>query len=160
MKEIILNTVQKTSPDYRKYKALVDDEDYDRVNKFNWHIDKRESTPYAVAQIKGEKVYMHKLITGFKQTDHKDGDGLNNQRDNLRNVSKSQNAMNMRPNKNTSSKFKGVSWSKHANKWEAYITIYQKRIYLGLYEKEINAAQAYNFAAEKYHGEYAKLNIL
>ena len=100
---------------------------------------------------------MHKLITGYKETDHIDGNGLNNQRGNLRSVTDSQNQMN-RKNIRGTSKYKGVYWNKANKKWLARITINQKNIYIGYFLYEHNAAHAYNFKATELYGEYASLN--
>jgi hypothetical protein len=94
---------------------------------------------------------------GF-QCDHIDGNTLNNQKSNLRNVTCQQNGCNKSKCKNLFSKYKGVSRVKRDKKWQAYITVHQKPIFLGCFTNELDAAVAYNNAAIKYFGEYAKLN--
>ena len=89
MKRILLNTIKRNSPDYKKYYALVDDEDYGRVSQYNWHVwESKQGTLYAITNIKVKLRYkslkMHKFLTGFKQTDHINGDGLDNRLENLR----------------------------------------------------------------------------
>lgn len=101
---------------------------------------------------------MHKLITGFAETDHKDHDGLNNQRLNLRDATRSQNHANQQPQIKGSSRFKGVYWHKMGRKWLAQIVIKGHRHYLGLYVLEEDAARAYDQAALEAFGEYACLN--
>ena len=96
MKRILLNTIKRNSPDYKKYYALVDDEDYGRVSQYNWHVwESKQGTLYAITNIKVKLRYkslkMHKFLTGFKQTDHINGDGLDNQKGNLREANSSQN---------------------------------------------------------------------
>jgi hypothetical protein len=96
--------------------ALIDDEDYELVSQFKWHASyTKDSGPYAASCSKIDGAWktfsMHKLITGFPQTDHKDHDGLNNQRSNLRPASAGQNAANTLPRAATS-RYKGVSWNK------------------------------------------------
>lgn len=160
MKEIILNRVRKTLPNYRKFVALVDDEDFERVNQFFWYADKDENTFYAVARIQNKLIYMHTFLTGFKQTDHKDMNGLNNQRNNLRKATTQENLMNRKSFKNSSSQFKGVSWDGTRNKWIARIRLNNKSIHLGRFISETDAAKAYNQKAKELFGEFAKLNII
>jgi hypothetical protein len=159
MKEIILNNTKTTNPNYRKYKALVDDEDYERVSQFNWYADIHEFVIYA-RMTNGSRILMHTFITGFKMTDHKDNDGLNNQRSNLRQVTVAQNMMNSRKKRNASSKFKGVYLAKYANKWCTQIYINHKSNHVGYFNSEIEAALAYNKAAKKHFKEFAKLNTI
>ena len=147
--------------------VLVDDDDYDELNKYNWHMGTGCKTKYAARHGKkhlGERSYipMHRQILNVPndlETDHIDMNGLNNQKSNLRVCTKSQNAMNRgKPNIKTSSKFKGVSWKEKIRKWQAYIKVEQKWKHLGVFKNQIDAAVAYNQAAIKYHGEFARLN--
>ena len=158
MKEIILNTIHKPRNNYRKYTALVSDEDFGKVNQHNWCVSNQGCNLYAVGKIKRENIPMHIFITGFEQTDHIDSNGLNNQRSNLREATQKQNCMNRTKRANCSSKYKGVYWRKDRERWLAYIKFDKRHSHLGLFKSEINAAQAYNFAAEKYFGEFAKFN--
>jgi hypothetical protein len=164
MKEIILNTVKKTSPNYCKYKALVDDEDFEKISQYKWHIDKCRQYFYAQAYIKingrHKHFLMHKFLTRHKQTDHIDGNGLNNQRRNLRAATTQQNQMNRKPLTNCTSRYKGVSYHKRGKIWQAYIKINGKTIHLGSFRLEIDAAKAYNKKAVELFGEFAKLNNL
>lgn len=91
-------------------------------------------------------------------TDHKNGNGLDNQKHNLRIANKQQNNFNQKSYNNSSSKFKGITWDKESKRWRANITVSGKYIYLGRFNDEIEAAQAYNNAALKYQGEFARLN--
>ena len=154
--------------------ALVDDEDYEWLMKWKWFARKDERNFYAArnqskknGETKNKKsrrlVSMHKVILKprwNKLTDHIDGDGLNNQRDNLRSVTYSQNAMNRRKRKKTASSFKGVfSVSGYkGKKWIAKIRINQKLKYLGISSSEVFCARLYNEAAIKNFGEYARPN--
>lgn len=114
--------------------------------------------------INGKRYGLHRLIFLYhynylpKQIDHIDRNKLNNKIENLREVTSSQNSMNRKPNKNCSSKYKGVCWDKRANKWKAYITIDNKINHLGYFINEIDAAISYNVIAKKYFGEYIYLN--
>lgn len=103
-------------------------------------------------------VRMHNVILGLKRVDHADGDGLNNQRLNLRPFFKGQNAMNKRkPRKYATSIYKGVS--KHKKKWKATIQAEGRSIYLGTFDTEIEAAVVYDVAAKKYFKEFARPNF-
>lgn len=106
---------------------------------------------------------MHKSVLGISGriiVDHRDGDGLNNQQHNLRKASKAQNGQNSQKRVcPTSSKFKGVTWDKARGKWQAKICAGYNRVALGRFELEEDAARAYDAAAEKMHGEFAKVNF-
>lgn len=139
----------------------------DEVSKYTWRAVPGVNTTYAYTQITigdGEQtsLAMHDLIMrppkGMK-VDHIDGDGLNNEPSNLRVVTHSQNMMNRRPNRNSSSKYKGVSWDKRHQKWKAKIRYNNKIIHLGSYDDEETPARVYDVFAIKYHGEYARLNF-
>lgn len=91
-------------------------------------------------------------------SDHIDGNGLNNQRNNLRACTFSQNNANTRSRNNTSSSYLGVSWSKREKKWRASIQKNGKTKSLGYWDSEIKAAKVYNYEAIKLHGTFAKLN--
>jgi len=154
MKIVHLNTVNKESINHKKHFAIVDDEDFERVNKYKWYI----RAGYALTKINGGTIAMHNLIMESSPIDHKDHNKLNNQKSNLRKCTQHQNTMNSRPRKNKSSEYKGVSWHTKAGKWQASISPNGKRIYLGLFETEIQAGRVYNENAKKYFGEFAYLN--
>ena len=144
--------------------AIVDDADFDWLNQWKWQYSHKG---YAVRSFykngKMEYVEMHRSLNktpaGF-QTDHRDGDRLNNQRFNLRTASASQNAMNRKPRADAKSKFKGVSWSKQKSRWVSRIFFDKKSIHLGFFEEEKEAAIAYNEAAVNKYGNFARLNII
>jgi hypothetical protein len=120
MKELQLNKVFKTK-NYFKFKALVDDEDFEKCNKINWSISKNG---YAESYILGNHCYLHIFIFGKKdgfQIDHKDGNKLNNQKNNFRFVTNQENAFNQKSQLNCSSKYKGVSWFKQTSRWSCKI---------------------------------------
>ena len=92
--------------------------------------------------------------------DHIDGNPLNNSLTNLRAATKSQNGMNRRSRINSSSKYLGVNWVNSRKKWQAQIQTSGKRIHIGRFTCEKEAARAYNKAASEYHGEFANLNVI
>lgn len=138
--------------------ALVDDEDFEELNKYKWCFDGQ----YAQRRIGKTTLRMHKVIIETppgKHIDHIDGNPLNNQRSNLRVCSHAENQMNRKKSDGLSSKYKGVSWHKQTEKWRATIKINQGLMYLGLFEVEEDAARAYDEAAKEHFGEFAKVNL-
>lgn len=136
--------------------AIVDDDDFDRVNKFKWYLSGKYPAKSLGVRPNRTKIYLHTFIMNTPKgmvTDHINGDELDARKSNLRICTVSQNTMNSKKSKNTSSKYKGVC---RINPWRAYIG---RRI-LGHFSSEIEAAKAYNEAAIKEYGEYAKLNII
>lgn len=148
------------------YQTTVDDEDYNRLSSIKWKARISGHRIYALRNkyVKGKyiTVYMHREILNIKNSkkhiDHIDGNSLNNCKNNLRIVSSKENTYNRQANISSTSKYKGVSWNKNVEKWIAQIQINKKKIHLGCYIREIDAALAYNNAAIKYYGQYAWLN--
>lgn len=147
--------------------AIVDDEDYVELSKYKWCAMKNWNTFYAVRMVpvrgRQKTVLMHREILhliGSSQGDHRNRNGLDNTRNNLRECSPSENSRNQVVKKNNISGYKGVHWDKVAKKWVACVGVNSKQIYLGTFTCLIKAAKCYNEAAEKYHGEFARLNII
>lgn len=139
--------------------VLVDDADLSSVEKLKWHIGSDGYAKHSYrSNGKVNSLYLHTFLTGAVKTDHKNGNKLDNQRSNLRPASNSQNASNRRKtNCATTSKFKGVTWRKDIEKWQAQIRN-GRYIYLGVFTSDTDAAQAYDNAAIKLFGSFAKLN--
>jgi hypothetical protein len=142
--------------------------DYYQFNVFHWYAEVKGYNTYAVRAVSvPEKrrtriVSMHREIMNHPEghvVDHKNGDGLDNRRSNLRKATKAQNMHNRRKRKNTSSKYIGVSFHKTYKAWVSQIVHEGKRRWIGKFESEIEAARAFDEAAEKYHGEFARLNF-
>jgi hypothetical protein len=107
-------------------------------------------------------LYMHREIMNPKDSrfvDHKNCDSLDNRKSNLRLATRAENNCNRRKIKNTTSRFIGVNFYKPTSNWDCRITYQGKRIRLGKFDNEIDAAMAYDAAAKKYHGEFARLNF-
>lgn len=141
--------------------TIVDDDDYDFLMQWKWYC----GNDYAQRNSKGDKkrkiIYMHRVINKTPdglETDHINGDYFDNRKENLRSVTQSQNQRNTSSHKESSSKYKGVSLKKGRNKWEVRIKTSGIYKYIGLFEDETTAAKAYNEAAIKYFGEFAKIN--
>lgn len=161
VREIIIN-----SKEHGRHVVFIDEDDFSRVSKLTWRINKNYPTrTYAITNLKElnyKPVKMHRLIMGFPnhQIDHRDGNGLNNTKSNLRKCNDSQNQAN-RPNlnKNNTVGFKGVQCRPNRKKkYSASIKFNYKNIHLGYFYLVVDAAKAYNEAAIKYFGEFACLN--
>ena len=147
--------------------TILDQQDYYRLGNFKWHVTGTNSRFYAVRSIKVDnthttRMYLHREIMNAPKglvVDHKDGNSFDNRRANLRLATRSQNSCNKRKRANTSSRFIGVYWDKAKRKWVARIKYQGKSRMLGNFVNEIDAAKAYDAAANKYFGEFARLNL-
>jgi hypothetical protein len=143
--------------------ALVDDEDAALVLERPWFAARgrsgRDDLWYAATKILGETVFMHQLLMPGLKIDHRNGDGLDNRRSNLREATRKQNQGNLgKIRRPTTSRYKGVSWHRRGKKWAAQIHANGETRYLGLFTAEEDAAEAYNRAAFAEWGEFARLN--
>jgi hypothetical protein len=142
----------------RGFVAEIDFEDFEKVRGVKWQAVSKSGKLYA-RDNKGK--YLHHYLLSKKtglEIDHKDGNGLNNRRDNLRHGTHHQNQLNMSKHRDGSSRFKGVFWFKRDKTWAAQICFCGKRKHLGYFSDEAAAAEAYNKAAREIHGEFAKVN--
>ena len=143
--------------------ALVDDDDYDRVTAVGkWYANPNHRTFYARKNFWRQGRYiavlMHSLITGWPSPDHVNGNGLDNQRHNLRPATSSQNSQNRRMRSDNTSGFKGV-YLRDRGRWVASIWTAGKNRHLGLFATPEDAARAYDAAAAEIFGEFARLNF-
>lgn len=138
--------------------SMVDDEDFEILSAFKWHAHRAGELWYADNRHVG--MTMHRYLMGPSKgifVDHIDGNGLNNQKSNLRLASHAENMRNRKMAKNNTSGFKGVSWDNKMRKWKAQIRINSVRIYLGIFISRKEADVVYKQAALKYHGEFTRL---
>ena len=144
--------------------ALVDDEDYERVNQYKWCINSNgyAVTSYRDSNGKRKAMKMHRFILNLNKgdslVDHRDTIRINNQKYNLRVASFVENLRNQKINKNNKSGFKGVRLHKPSSLYIAQIGINGKQKHIGYFKCSVEAAKAYNEAAIKYFGEFAQLN--
>lgn len=138
--------------------CFVDDDDFPRLSGFSWCLN----NGYVGTASGGKFVYLHRLLTGAGPgdvTDHRDGNRLNNTRANLRLCSRTENNRNG-PSRGGSSQFKGVYRSRcYGRKWKASITCNRRQIHLGYFDEEVEAARAYDAAAVRLHGDFARTNF-
>lgn len=173
MKELLLHS--RKSPGLV---TLLDDDFYDFLMLHHSHVrwnpafDTRTTYVTSKGTRRAPKTLcLHRLILGAQawdgtnllpgiEVDHIDHDGLNNLRSNLRLATKSQNMANQQARSNCTSQYKGVHWDKYNHKWFAMAKMNTVAHYLGRFDSEIAAAQAYNAFLLRHHGEFALVNKL
>ena len=140
--------------------TIVDDEDFEAVSAHRWFAKRGRDTSYAVRNVRGlvgspTKEYVHQVVLSRmlgrplakdEDTDHVNGDGLDNRRENLRPATAAQNGLNCRRHSaNPSSKYLGVHWDERLQRWLTQIRVAGKNTYLGIYRSETEAALAREF---------------
>lgn len=146
--------------------AVIDEVDAAAVGKYDWSARMSRKTSYAARLFGGRDnrgtEYLHQLIwrlAGGEETpevDHRDGDGLNCRRGNLRAATRTQNNANRSVSSNNACRVRGVHWSKAQRCWRAQITSNGKRISLGSFAELAEARSAYERAAREHFGEFAR----
>lgn len=155
--------------------ALVDARDLARVSRYRWHVVRRGQVSHAMRTVKADgrkrTVFMHRWLLDAPaglEVDHRNGNGLDNRRSNLRLATHAQNAINhRRSSPSKSSRYHGVCWNKARNCWRVVICAGErerergpaKQIYIGSFRNEVAAARAYDRAALRHHGEFAVTNF-
>lgn len=159
------------SPKYGEKIVHVDDIDFDLVSKYHWNLLNVRGKFYAVAHYyisrnRWKQIKIHRLIMGVLDTpeikiDHKDGDGLNNTRDNLRKATIAENTRNAGPNRKNTTGYKGVFMYRTGDmvgRFTATLIVNKKKIHGGYFKTAIEAAKKYNEMAIEHHKEFAYLN--
>ena len=142
--------------------ALVDDADYGRVIEAGpWHAATRPltETVYVQRHVPPTTQYLHNFLTGLPYVDHRNGNGLDNQRANLRESTHAQNMANSRRRKDNTSGFKGVSQERRTGRWVAQIQRGGHNFHLGTFGSPEDAARAYDAKAAELFGEFARPNF-
>jgi len=147
--------------------CLISSEDFQTVRPFRWCAYSGRKTFYVGTNVRNADVgwttlKLHRLLLPDTVcVDHRDGNGLNNTRSNIRPATHGQNIANQRRTLGgKSSQFKGVWWHKARGKWEASIMVNGRTIFLGRFTDEFAGARAYNRAALKYFQDFAAINLL
>lgn len=147
--------------------ALIDDADAPLIDGWSWSLNIGHSgVRYAYGYLLGSKptgrvmLMLHVLLTGWTMVDHEDGDGLNCQRYNMREVNNAQNMANSRKRAGASSRYKGVTWYRSRACWRAQIMTGGRMRHLGYFAAEEDAAYAYDQAAVSVWGEFARTNVM
>ena len=141
------------------YSTIVDDDLFDWLNQWKWYAKVDRKTVYAAREPAGKEILMHKLLLPCEpplEIDHKDRNGLNNQLNNLRVATPTQNRVNSFYKNNTSG-YKGVY--KNTGRWEAQIRCGSKTLYIGRFDSPEEAARIYDKKAREIYGEFAALNF-
>jgi AP2 domain/HNH endonuclease len=145
--------------------AMVSDHRFQELSKFNWFVHRDKNGRWYAKRgggMAGVYILMHRQILSAPdgmEVDHRDGDGLNNQDDNIRICSSSQNHANKGKLSNNTSGFKGVFWHKATRKWRAQIRVGSIHIHLGYFDNTLDAAKAYDLAALVAWKEFARPNL-
>lgn len=158
----------KYIPLTRGFRALVDDDLYAGLSAHKWSAAIREDAVYAsrTEYDNGNRrmIYMHREILGLsqgdgRQADHKNGNGLDNRRENLRACEQFKNVVNQGPRRSSRSGYRGVWWSQRDSKWTAQIRVDGRRMYAGSSESRTEAVLMRDVVALREHGEFAWLNF-
>lgn len=148
--------------------AIVDAEDYEWLSKYKWSALKGKYTFYATRIVEKHKtktaILMHREVLSLKKrdgkiSDHKNRNGCDNRRNNLRIVTVTTNNHNSKLQRNNTSGFRGVSWKKDRQKWKAYLMVDNKQVHLGYFDSSLNAALAYDREVKRIRDQFASINF-
>lgn len=157
--EYVSDYIKITNPNLTKANSfIIDIDNLELIEGTFWFID---SNNYIIRN--NPKQRLHRIITNAKPgeyVDHINGNTFDNRKCNLRICTNTGNSRNKSIQKNNKSGYKGVSWNKQRNKWYSCICVNNKTKSLGKFNTKEEAAEAYNKAAMKYYGEFARLNVI
>lgn len=150
--------------------AIVDDEDYEWLKEWKWHANGSGNKPqYAARRVfvgdgsrRSKVILMHHFIMpriDGLYVDHANGNSLDNRRSNLRYCTMTENNHNLPAHRDGGSQYKGVCWSENKKRWRANICLNSKQTHLGYFDSEALAAAAYDEAAKRHYGKFARLNL-
>jgi hypothetical protein len=142
--------------------SMIDSEDARLVLQYRWSSNGKRVARAVKKNEEWFTLWLHRVLLDAPDgvlVDHKNGNGLDNRRSNLRLASHAQNQFNAKKSTGFSSSYKGVNWLHKLGKWGAKITVNYRQIHLGCFTSEIEAGRAYDDAARRYFGQYACLNF-
>ena len=157
MTDTITRTI--TNKKGQTFTILLDAEDAELFDKKKWYVS---NSGYLIRSCKGHTKHFHREVMNTpddKQTDHIDGNKLNNSKANLRICSYSENMRNKQVGRRTTSGYIGVAIDREKGNWRARVVVHGKTIDLGRYESSVEAALIRDRAALEYHGRFATLNL-
>lgn len=140
---------------------LIDKEDREKLRQYEWKVDVVRPNYKRIVSRQTRNVRLGRFLLGIIDgcvVDHRDGNGFNNQKQNLRIVTYSQNAMNSKISTKNKTGYKGVSMTKYG-RYDAHACINGKQYYIGRYLTAEEAAHAYDKFARTIHGEYGCYNF-
>ena len=144
----------------------VDSPDYDALSKFKWCAVRlgRRKQPYAARGVNKRLVLMHRVLMNPKQgqrVDHRNGDTLDNRRENLRACSHQENSFNKKRTTKQGGRptgLRGICWHNRLKKWQASICLNGRKVHLGYFASDCEAGRAYDRACRKMFGDFASPN--
>lgn len=140
--------------------AFVDDEDYEYLMQWKWILLINGKHKYAIRRENGKPIMMHRVIMRVSDgfiVDHRNGNGLDNTRSNLRVCTNEENIRNRKLNQNSTTGYKGVT--RRNSRFTAKVVFQGKDYFLGRFDTAVEAAKAYDKKAKELFGEFAKLNF-